>query len=265
MNEIRKVFSSEILWNEIDRLNNDKVPLYKYVIKYLKPREKLVIITKNTRSDPSEFKVEKLITTPVIFGLTGDNLSILLSEEYKINKNGYFLLAPVEGRSVDPNIYLDFIYAYNLNSPYAKLDIIEHAVPHGEILNLVDAAAFLCISEIFWKPKITVRVHADLSEKKTALVDDKGTVRPFFNAYYFIKDYHFESPKAIMGWHHIFMEAEFLRIYSPDLGENIVLEIIADRDITKKFLGKDNLQLARQLFEEDFYLSASSKNLRIIW
>lgn len=68
-----------------------------------------------------------------------------------------------------------------------------------------------------------------------------------------------------MGWHHIFMEAEFLRIYSPDLGENIVLEIIADRDITKKFLGKDNLQLARQLFEEDFYFSASNKNLRIIW
>ena len=45
----------------------------------------------------------------------------------------------------------------------------------------------------------------------------------------------------------------------------IVLEIIADRDITKKFLGKDNLQLARQLFEEDFYFSASNKNLRIIW
>ena len=67
MNEIRKVFSSEIVWNEIDRLNNDKVPLYKYVIKYLKPREKLVIITKYKRSDPSEFKVEKLITNPVSF------------------------------------------------------------------------------------------------------------------------------------------------------------------------------------------------------
>lgn len=82
---------------------------------------------------------------------------------------------------------------------------------------------------------------------------------------YIIKDYHFESPNAIMGWKHIFKEAEFYKIYSTDFGENIVLEIVANRDITKKFLGEDKLQLARHLFEEEFRFSVVNKNLRIIW
>ncbi|MGN0642982.1 MAG: hypothetical protein ACI4JJ_07525 [Huintestinicola sp.] len=253
--------SNRVKRNTLIELEDTGEPLFMHLLQRLKPTEKIEVYALIN----NDVYVTKIVSDVYSFILTETFEPILFSTrwDFCFRRIIHINVNTLSSGARSPLGRKEIINLYGWDTPTVKMDILSSVLDHYKEITLNEVVFELVNGRLFWPTNsISVRFHGTISNSNT-MVDSNILSTYNLNAKCIIGIKRFDDISDVDEWSSILKDAKVLSIYSPNCGDDVIIETMCDFSMTVTCLGKNKLNDERKKYEDEFY--TNNDGTKIIW
>lgn len=254
-------YNNRVKRHALTELADTGEPLFMHLLQRLNPTEKIEVYALIN----NDVNVTKIVSDVYSFILTETFEPILFSTRWDfcfrriihINVNTSSSSARSSlGRK-------EIINLYGWDAPTVKMDILASVLDHNREISLNEVVFELVNGRLFWPTNsISVRFHGTISNSNT-MVDSNILSTYNLNAKCIMEIKHFDDIGDVDEWSSILKGSKVISIYSPNCGDDVIIETMCDFSMTATCLGKNKLNDERKKYGDAFH--TNNDGTKIIW